>query len=175
MKHNSVYEIHQITVNTPKGIDVTDLYTPYHISPDDYVDVSQVASKPKFNMNQIQNHPTAQPIPVPANIKVVHSSYSSQSVPDVAKRANDYKLVKPRSDGAVNVPKFLFEEAGFIDGDGVDIVNHPNSISIVRGSVRSLSDDGDFRISKTALENSNIFNESVFVCAFSDKIVIAAK
>ena len=147
MKHNSVYEKHQIEVNTPKGKNVADLYTPYHIPSDEYKNVSQVASKP----------------------------VSAPAVPDVAKRAKSYKLVKPRTDGSITVPKFLLEDAGFIGGDGVAVIDHPNSISVVHGVERTLSDDGDFRISKTALINSNISGTVLYICAFSDKVVIASK
>jgi hypothetical protein len=168
MKHNSVYEIHQIEVKTPYGPAVADLYTPYHISPDNYTNVSQVASKPK-NVNVIPS-----PIAVPANI-VAQSSFSSSIVPDVAKRAIKYKLVKPRSDGAITVPKVLLDSIGIMGTYNlcVNVVNHPNSISIVLGTDKTVKDE--FRISKSMLANSNISDVPVFVCAFQDKIVIAAK
>lgn len=165
MKHNSVYEVHQIDVTTSHGPDKADLYTPYFIDADEYDKTSQVAAKPAVKVSPVASAPTP----------VVAASVQITNVPDVAKRARAFKLVTLRSDGSLNIPKVLFEEAGFISGDGVAIIDHPNSISIVAGGERSLSDNGDFRISKTALNNSNLNGNKIYVCAFSDKIVIAEK
>lgn len=155
------YEAREIDVNTKNGVEKAVLYTPFHIKTEEYVKTNQIAIKPPV----VYSAPAA----APATPKV---QKSNSNVPKFVANADDYVVVKVRKDGAIEIPTSLFAVAGLDLVSDVDIINHPNSISIVEGTQKVMR--SGLRISATCLNASNISNVSqVYVAAFKDKIVIS--
>lgn len=93
------------------------------------------------------------------------------AVPAHATNARATLRVKVRADGALEVPALLLVEAQLVQND-VDVVNHPNSVSVVLGNDRVAT--AGFRVSAKTLAESNLRGlPEVWVSAFSDKIVIS--
>jgi hypothetical protein len=88
--------------------------------------------------------------------------------------------IKVRADGALEISKLVLEEAGLELGEAVDIVNHPNSITIVAAGYGGYYDGGDrlvtegMRISRTTLAKSHLDkSKNLTIAAFNGKVVIS--
>jgi hypothetical protein len=156
------YMSSQIQVDTPKGIAYATLYHLEDSDPIDYVNRQQIALKPSD-----VNAPVQTPSPIFVQKPVVNNLQSN---------AHIYKAVPVRKhDGAVQIPHEIMIESGITPGLRVDVITHPNSISIVPATGTSTRFmHKNFRISHQMLNSSNIGNsDTVNIAVFSNKIVIA--
>jgi len=160
------YMCTSIMVTTPRGQEYASLYHREDFDPDDYVNKCQVALKP----SQIQTQTIKPVTPVPSTNPTNPSPIFNTST--FKTNAHVYKLLKPmRKDGSIEIPKSLLVESGLLN-KVIDIVNHPNSISLVPGQSR-IAISG-MRISKTSLAKSNLESDDIIEAAsFTDKIVLA--
>jgi len=149
---NGVYVVTSIIVNTPKGKAAANLYHPLGTNPNDYVNVSQVV------VDQGTSVPATQAAPAPP------------AAVSVARDSNAIPVNTRDSDGALTIPKAVLVKAGLVC-DTVDVINHPNSITIQLGTLREVNDD--FRVSYTTLAASNLDDKfTLYLSVYTDKIVI---
>jgi len=184
------YTYSSILVTTPRGQEYANLYHPEDYDVDDYTNTNQKALKPSQITTQKVSAPVqsvnssntssisaisqiiAQKMFAPVqSVNPTNPSPIFKTTSQLQTNAHEYKLKKLRLDGAIEIPKALLVESGLL-GDFVDIINHPNSISIVKGDSK-LARPG-MRIYKSTLAMSNLEDDDLIeAAAFANKIVLA--
>lgn len=148
----SHYNVTPIQVQTTNGVTTANLYFPVGSTPSEYKNRSQVAAAPKV---------TSTPAPAPVQVAVAPVApapvVAKPTVPAYVANSRGCKDATVRLDGKIEIPYELLVTAG-LDGVDVEVVNHPNSISIVPATLASASRFANpgFRLSKKTLAASNL-------------------
>jgi hypothetical protein len=152
-----------VTLETANGKVSAVLYFPEWEDPETYV----AATKNKC-ITKTQPQPVyktvAQPAPAPVTVN------QSSSLPACTANARWWVFAKVRSDGKIEIPHKAIVEAG-LDGGAIDVVVHPNSISIVAGYTKLAN---GVRVGTQALAQANLTGKQIVICAFSDKVVLCS-
>lgn len=164
----SHYNVTPIQVQTTNGVTTANLYFPVGSTPSEYKNRSQVAAAPKVTS-------TASPVQVAVSPVAPAPVVAKPTVPAYVANSRGCKDATVRLDGKIEIPYELLVTAG-LDGTLVDVVNHPNSISIVPATTGTRYANAGFRLSKKTLAASNFDIVSHFtICAFTDKVLITKK
>lgn len=164
------YAVSPISVHTATGApDTANLYHPVTTSALSYTATAQRAVTP--GQVAVAAKVAAAVAPAPqASPAPVAKAAAPVAAPAHLKNAHIAKVVKPRSDGGIEIPQAMLDEVAL---EEVTIVNHPNSISIVAGDDRIVGISG-FRLAKSTLAKSGLDTGAPLnVCVFSDKILIS--
>lgn len=166
-----------IQVDTPVGYTQARLFHPYSSDPAQYSNRAQVASPPKqLKQTKVKTPPAGHPT------------------------VTGRKVIKDRSaqaQGYAEVPKKVWQKAGFKPGDDVVITTHAESLTIYRytpkakhyakckkylaGTLKTkglpavMPMAGRFRVSPNHLNMANLSSVKLDFSAFTDKIVVSKK
>jgi hypothetical protein len=149
------------------------VYYPPNTNPEDYKDRKRQSyaakQQPTLGAGILQLAvQKSQIVPTPVTPPTPNVATSSL-VPAVVANARWSAVVKLRADGAVEIPRKAFNEAGL--GYDVVVAHHPNSISLAQGGSRSIR--WGARLTRQELAAANLGkNGTVTVCAFGDKVVV---
>lgn len=155
------YDVSVIDVQLKHGAPArANCYHPMGSDPNNYTNRNQEALKP-----------SACSTPTKTTLQKVVPVVVKPTVSSAVTNAHATRVARPRkSDGCIQVSINLLVACGFAEGNMVDVVIHPNSISVIPGTDKMIT--RNFRIGSTALNQAGLGGSPVNLCAFNDKLVI---
>jgi hypothetical protein len=148
-----------VTLDSANGKVSAVLYFPEWEDPADYVSAvnAKCSAKPQS------------PTPVYKTVSA-QTTTSQSTLPSCTATARWWAFAKVRSDGKIEIPQKALVEAG-LDGGVIDVVIHPNSISIVEGSSKLAN---GVRVGTQSLAQANLTGKQIVVCSFPNKVVLCS-
>lgn len=169
------YAAEAVKINTVHGVVEAVVYHPEWEDVQDYVVATEAKLKiPAQTTNYVQ---TGLSQKLPTSITTansgpvqIHTVNAKTTQPACCANARWCAQVKVRSDGKLEIPQKAISASG-IDSGYVDIIVHPNSISIVDGVKKSSL---SLRIGVSDLASANLSGKQLYVCSFNGKVIVCA-